>query len=537
MVLVVFLFLQTWRATLIPILTVPVSLIGVFALFPLLGFSINTLSLFGLVLAVGFVVDDAIVVVEAVERHIEEGMTARDATGKAIDEVKGPVVAIALSMAAVFVPVALIPGITGRLYQQFALTIAGSVLISAFTALSLSPALCAMLLRPRRASRGLLARFFGIFNRAFGSHTRGGYVRGASFLARKGSAPLVAGMLVAMGAATVFAGGRLPAGFVPTEDQGYLFVSAQLPDAASLQRTEAACKDVEAILATTPGIARYVSIAGFNLRSQSASTYSALFFVGLEPWERRKALGTSADEDRARAQQALSRSDPGNGDRLRASAHPGHRYRRRVRSHAAGPERRRNPGRPRRPDHPVRRSRQEASRDRGRVDHIPRRGPADLRPDRPGQGHKARVAVGDVYATLQAFMGNAYINEFNRFGRTWRVYLAAAPEYRVNAKEIDDFWVRAQGPKAAMVPLSSFVTIDHTAGPEFTNRYNLFRSAEITGSAAPDYRSGQAMKALEEVAQQTLPPDYSYAWSALSYQEASAPRPVPTFSWRSSSCS
>jgi HAE1 family hydrophobic/amphiphilic exporter-1 len=436
------------------------------------------------------------------------------------------VVAIAIILAAVFVPTAFIPGITGRLYQQFALTIAGSVLISAFTALSLSPALCALLLRPRRPTRGLLARFFGRFNHAF-DRTRGGYVRCAAFLARR--TLVVLGLLVVIGAATVLVGGRLPSGFVPSEDQGYLFVHAQLPDAASLQRTEAACKDIEGILATTPGIAHFDAIAGFNLLSQSSSTYSGLFFVSLKPWDERKGKETSADG----VALALNKRFHGLAQGTVFAFGPppiqgigtagGFDLMLQDRSGVGTPS---ELG-----DQAARFI--EAAKKRAEIGLITTTYRAAVpqifaKIDRD-KVLKQGVAVGDVYATLQAFMGNAYINEFNRFGRTWRVYLAAAPEYRVNAKEINDFWVRAQGPGGAMVPLSSFVTIEHTAGPEFTNRYNLFRSAEITGTAAPGFSSGQAMKALEEVAQQVLSSDYSHAWTALSYQEATAPNPAPTF--------
>ena len=525
-VLVVFVFLQTWRATLIPILTVPVSLIGVFVFFPPLGFSINTLSLFGLVLAIGFVVDDAIVVVEAVEHYIEEGMSAKDATVKALDDVSGPVVAIALSMSAVFIPVALIPGITGRLYQQFALTIAGSVLISAFTALSLSPALCAMLLRPRRPPKGLLSRFFARFNRAF-DRTRHGYVRITCWLTRKTFVTL--GVLALMGAAIVLTGSKLPQGFIPAEDQGYLFVQAQLPDAASLQRTEAVSREVEEILAATPGVAHYNAIAGYNLLSLSASTNSALFFVGLRPWDQRKGEQNSADG----IVLALN-------ERFHGIAE--------ATVFAFGPP-------------PIQGIGTAGGFDLMLQDRTGTGTPKDLgdqtarfvaatkkRPEigRIGTTYRAEVPeifakvdrdkvlkqgvpIADVYATLQAFMGAAYINEFNRFGRTWRVYLAAAPEYRISAKQIDNFWVRAQGPSGQLVPLSSFATIERDSGPEFTNRYNLYRSAELTGTAAPGYSSGQAMHALEEVAREILPREYSYSWTALSYQEANAPSPVPTF--------
>jgi HAE1 family hydrophobic/amphiphilic exporter-1 len=525
-VLVVFVFLQTWRATLIPILTVPVSLIGVFIFFPPLGFTINTLSLFGLVLAIGFVVDDAIVVVEAVEHHIEEGMSAKDATITALGEVSGPVVAVGLSMSAVFIPVALIPGISGRLYQQFALTIAGSVLISAFTALSLSPALCAMLLRPRRQPKGLLSRFFARFNRAF-DRTRHGYVRIVCWLTRKMLVTL--GMLALMVVAIVLTGSKLPTGFIPAEDQGYLFVQAQLPDAASLQRTDAVSHEVEEIVLATPGVAHINAITGYNILSSSASTNSALFFVNLRPWDERKGEQKSAEG----ILQALNQRFHG----IAAAT-----------VFAFGPP-------------PIQGIGTAGGFDLMLQDRTGTGTPKDLgdlttrfiaaAKKRPEIGLiattyraevpqifanvdrekvlKQNVSVADVYATLQAFMGAAYINEFNRFGRTWRVYLAAAPEYRVNAKQIDNFWVRAQGPKGELVPLASFVHIERTSGPEFTNRYNLYRSAELTGTSAPGYSSGQAMQALEEVAREILPREYSYAWTALSYQEANAPSPVPTF--------
>jgi HAE1 family hydrophobic/amphiphilic exporter-1 len=525
-VLVVYLFLQTWRSTLIPVLTVPVSLVGVFALFPPLGFSINTLSLFGLVLAIGFVVDDAIVVVEAVERYIEDGMSPGDATRKAMDDVSGPVIAIALSMSAVFVPVALIPGITGRLNQQFALTIAGAVLISAFTALSLSPALCALLLKPRKKSGRLLSRLFGVFNRAF-DRTRRGYVSVTSLLTQK--LVIVFGLLVLIGVTSVLMGGSLATGFLPTEDQGYLFVQAQLPDAASLQRTEAVAAEVESILAKTPGIRHFNAISGYNLLSQSASTSSALFFINLKPWEQRKTKETSADgvalalnkrfHEIAAARVFAFGPPPiqgvgtaGGFDLMlqdRSGTHSpqelGDQTTRFLEAAAKRPE-----------------IALASTTFRAEVPQI------FARVDRD-EVLKQDVPVADVYSTLQAFMGNAYINEFNRFGRTWRVYLAAAPEFRVSAKDIDDFWVRAQGPRGAMVPLSSFVRIEHTSGPEFTNRFNLFRSAEITGTAAPGYSTGQAMRALEQVARQVISPDFAYDWTALSYQEATAPSSVPTF--------
>src|SRR5271154_3012133 len=285
-VLVVYIFLQGWRATLIPLLAVPVSLIGTFAVFPLLGFSINTLSLFGLVLAIGLVVDDAIVVVEAVEHHMEHGLSPRDASFKAMEQVSSPVIAIALILAAVFIPTAFIPGITGRLYQQFAVTIAISVIFSAFNALTLSPALCALLLRPKKESRGPLRIFFGWFNSSFERATNG-YVNSSSLLIRKSPFSMLFLVLIAAGA--FFVGGKLPSSFLPQEDQGYLYAGIQLPDAASLQRTEAASAKVEAILAKMPGVSGSTTINGYNFLSGVSDTYSAFFFVTLKPWSQREA--------------------------------------------------------------------------------------------------------------------------------------------------------------------------------------------------------------------------------------------------------
>ena len=287
-ILVVFIFLQGFRATLIPLLAVPVSLVGTFAVFPLLGFSINTLSLFGLVLAIGLVVDDAIVVVEAVEHHIEQGLPPREATLKAMEEVSGPVVAIALILVAVFVPTAFIPGITGRMYQQFAVTIAVSVVISAFNALTLSPALAAMLLRPRRPTRGPLGAFFRWFNRWFGRATDG-YVRWSGVLMRRAVVTIL--LLAAMTGLIGFLGSKLPKGFIPQEDLGYLYLSLQLPAAASLQRTAAVCDQVDAILKTTPGVRYYTGVAGFSLLNAVFTTYSAFYFITLDPWDERTPKG------------------------------------------------------------------------------------------------------------------------------------------------------------------------------------------------------------------------------------------------------
>src|ERR1700691_5592170 len=289
-ILVVYLFLQDWRATLIPTLAVPVSLVGTFILFPLFGFSINTLSMFGLVLAIGLVVDDAIVVVEGVQHHIEEGLAPKDAARKAMEELSGPVVGIALVLASVFVPTAFIPGITGRLYQQFALTIAISVLLSAFNALTLSPALAGLLLRPvpegGSKHRGLLGKFFGVFNRYWERATEG-FVRWSDLVIRKGA--VVMAVLVVCGLAGIFVAKRLPSSFLPDEDQGYVYVSMQLPVASSMERTSEAGAEVEKVLANTPGVQYTTTVIGFNLLSFAQTTYNAFFFVTLKPWGDRKS--------------------------------------------------------------------------------------------------------------------------------------------------------------------------------------------------------------------------------------------------------
>src|SRR3984885_4866884 len=303
-ILVVYIFLQNWRATLIPIIAVPVSLIGTFAIFPALGFSINTLSLFGLVLAIGLVVDDAIVVVEAVEHHIEEGMTPKSATEKAMDEVGGPVVAIALILAAVFIPTALIPGITGRLYQQFAVTIAISVLISAFNALTLSPALASLLLKPKEEGekKGFLTRGYAVFNRFFGRTTES-FVHTSSVLINNSGLAMVALLLV--GAVAVFLGSRLPSGFLPTEDQGYMFLALQLPDGASAQRTDAAQQKISDALLKTPGVQGVIAVTNFSLLTQVQSTNAGFFFVSLKPWAVRKSKDQQLEYIQSHLQQQL----------------------------------------------------------------------------------------------------------------------------------------------------------------------------------------------------------------------------------------
>jgi HAE1 family hydrophobic/amphiphilic exporter-1 len=512
-VLVVFVFLQNLRATLIPLLTVPVSLVGAFALFPLLGFSVNTLSLFGLVLAIGLVVDDAIVVVEAVEHHIEGGMSPRDATERAMKEVSGPVVAIALILAAVFTPVAFMSGVTGRLYQQFALTIAISVLISAFNALTLSPALAAMLLKPKKATRGFFGKLGDGFNRGFGRATDG-YVSLNRRLIRKIAIPLV--LLAGVAGLAVVIGGKVPAGFVPDEDQGWAIFGVQLPDGASMQRTKAVFDKVNALLAKEPAIRTYNGVAGFSFFTRTAASYTGTGFIGMKPWEERKTPGESSDAILARLNRAFSQIPEARVFCVAPPAIPG--------ISAAGGF-----------------SLMLQDRSGGSYGFLAENvgkflAEAKKRPELAGlrpifspavpqlfatvdkdKALKQGVAISEIYNTLQTFLGGSYVNDFTRFGRQWRVFVQAEASDRTSASDIGKFYVR--NVKGDMVPLSSFVTVKQTSGPEYTVRFNLYRAVEIQGIQAPGYSSGQALQALEEVAKTTLPPEMGFTWNGLSYQE------------------
>ncbi len=516
-ILVVFLFLQNWRATIIPIVAVPVSLIGTFAIFPVLGFSINTLSLFGLVLAIGLVVDDAIVVVEAVEHHIEEGMTPRAATIQAMKEVSGPVVAIALILSSVFLPAAFIGGIQGRLNQQFAVTIAVSVLISAFNALTLSPALSAMILRPRKQSRGPLARFFGGFNRVFEKFTRG-YVSTSALLIRKAALSVV--LLLGFALFAGLLGKKLPSSFVPQEDAAYMLMNVQLPDASSLQRTDAVAKKIEKILGETKGVQYYNTIVGYSLLSSVSSSYGATFFSQLEEWDKRQGEGLTAAEiiqklnGRFRAEIPEANvfafqppPIPGLGTaggfslwlQDRSGQDPAFLEENLQKFLAAAKER---------PELANVNSTFRAAVPQVYVDV-----------DRD-KALKQGVAINEVYQTLQTFLGGSFVNQFNRFGRQWRVFLQAEAAERLTPEAIGQFFVRNND--GNMVPLSALVTVRQTSGAEYTQRFNLYRAAQVTGAAAPGYSSGQAMAALEDVARKTLPREMGYDWSDLSYQEKRA---------------
>ena len=520
--IVVFIFLQGWRATLIPLLAVPVSLIGTFVFFPLFGFSINTLSLFGLVLAIGLVVDDAIVVVEAVERHIEEGLSPRGAALKAMEEISGPVIGIALVLSAVFVPTIFIPGITGRLYQQFALTIAISVVLSAFNALTLSPALAALLLKPRTEAKGPMGRFFGWFNRGFDRATEG-YLRWSGVLIRKSAVTLV--VLLAAGAGAAFFSGKVPSSFLPTEDQGYLFMHLQLPNAASLERTEAAAEKVEQILFRTPGVKYTTRVAGFSLLSFVNSSYTGFFFVTLDDWKDRRSRATQYQEIVQHVNKELSKLPDGLALSFPPPAIPGvgtsggFTF---VLEDRAGKD--------------VPFLAQNVQKFMSAAAKRPEIAPglvSTFLPNIPQQFLsvdrekvlKQGVSLNDVYRTVQAYMGGLFINYFNRFGRQWQVYVEAEDQYRSNLDHIDQFYVRNN--RGAMVPLSAVANFESRYGPEFTMRYNLYRSAQIIGSAAPGYSSAQAMKALEETFDRTMSSEMGYDYMGMSFQEKKAQEGIP----------
>src|SRR5690349_14024813 len=431
-ILVVFIFLQGWRATLIPLLAVPVSLIGTFAVFPVLGFSINTLSLFGLVLAIGLVVDDAIVVVEAVEHNIEHGLSPKEAAFKAMEEVSGPVIGIALILAAVFVPTAFVPGITGRLYQQFAVTIAVSMLISAFNALTLSPALASKLLRPKKKSRGLLQRFFDWFNRVFGVATDK-FTTSCHFLIRKSLIAVI--ILVGFVFLAGMFGKAIPGSFLPEEDQGYFFAQVILPDSASLQRTDAVMKQCEEILKNTPGVEYYSTVTGLNFLSGVNTTYSGIFFISLKGWGERKApeeqynailKHVNVEFSKIAAARAFAFSPPAipgigtsggvtfmlqdrSGKDVAFLAEQVGKFvtAARERKELAGVTPMFSP-------------------------FVPQ---IFLNVDRE-KVLKQNIELSAVYQTLQTFMGSYFVNYFNRFGRQWQVFVQAEGDYRQDIQQV-----------------------------------------------------------------------------------------------------
>ncbi len=514
-ILVVFIFIQDWRATLIPTIAIPVSLVGAFMLFPLLGFTVNTLSLLGLVLAIGIVVDDAIVVVEAVQVKIEGGMSSREATVAAMKEVTAPVIATTLVLVAVFIPVASMGGITGRLYQQFAITIAVSVLFSSVNALTLSPALCSILLRKQKPMRGILGRFFGWFNRTLDKTTTG-YLRFTEKATKNIRRSIVFILILTLG--IVFIGKFIPGGFIPEEDMSYFFVNIQLPDAASLQRSDAITKKVEKILDGHKDVISYVTAAaGYSMLSGAMTPNSGFIFVSMKNWDKRNMTVNQfvyqinrEFHSKIKGAQVFAFGPPaipglgnGSGFSLMLQDKGGHT-----------------------PAFLAQQAQKfiAAAKKRPEIGSIfttyQANVPQKFLKINKDLALKAGVNLNDLYTTLGAFLGGTYVNDFNRFGRLYKTFIQAEPEYRVSQAGLDLFFVKNKEGKN--VPLSSLVTVKDTTGPDYTIRYNLFRSVELTGQPAEGYSSAQAMDALEEVAAKVLPKDMGYAWSNMSYQEKKA---------------
>jgi HAE1 family hydrophobic/amphiphilic exporter-1 len=513
-ILVVFIFIQDWRAALIPTIAIPVSLVAAFMVFPLIGFSINVLSLLGLVLAIGIVVDDAIVVVEAVQVNIENGMSPKDATVKAMSEVTAPIIATTLVLVAVFIPVAVMAGITGRLYQQFAITVAVSVVFSSINALTLSPALCSMLLRKREPSKGVLGRFFDRFNEGFDRLTNK-YVnltRVATVKTKRGL--LFLGIFVI---GIIFLAKLIPGGFMPNEDMGYLYVNIQLPDAASLQRSNEVTKKVENIIEQFDQVKFVTSAAGYSIFSGSYTTNAALLFVTLKDWDERDetaneivnllnaAFMTQINEAQVFAFGPPAIPGLGNGSGFtmmlqdRGGNTPEYLAQQSIKFIQAAMKR---------PE--------IGSAFTSYRANVPQRF-MEINTDKV---LKAGIPLENIYSTVGAFLGGTYVNDFTRFGRLYKAYIQAEPEYRQNQNQINFYYIKNSNGDS--VPLAGFVNISDIAGPDFTNRFNLYRSVELTGGPAPGYTSVQALTALEEVAAQVLPSDMSYAWSNMSYQEKAA---------------
>ncbi len=516
-ILVVFIFLQNWRATLIPLITVPVSLIGTFIFFPLLGFSVNVLSLFGLVLAIGIVVDDAIVVVEAVEHNMShKKMSPLDAAIEAMREVSGAVVAIALVLMAVFIPVAFIPGITGRLYQQFALTISVSVALSALNALTLSPALSALLLKPGFQSRGLLGLFFRGFNTGFDWSTNR-YLSIVRLLIRR---LVLVGITMGVVIFCIYKlNAMVPMGFLPTEDEGYFMIDVTLPPGASLTRTDEVITQAEKVIGGLHGIANYFSMGGMSMVSSIYASNVGSLFVVLEPWEERKTPELQAPAILQALRQKLSVIP---GGRVTAFDVPpikglGNAGGFNMKIQDMGGK-----------DIPALADATQrvvdAARERKEVAGVL----TTFSPNEPQLALAVNrdrcktlgVPVSSVFQVLQTFLGGYYLNDFNLYGRTFRVLMQAESQYRQNPEDIQQFYVRTGDGR--MVPMNELVTLTSVSGPLSVNRFNILRSADILGGPAPGYSSGQALAAMEETAAKVLPPGFRYDWTTMAYQEKKA---------------
>ena len=513
-VMVVFIFIQDWRATLIPTLAIPVSLIGAFMFFPGLGFTINVLSLLGLVLAIGIVVDDAIVVVEAVQVNIAKGMATKEATLDAMEKVTAPVIATTLVLIAVFIPVAGMAGITGLLYQQFAITIVVSVIVSSVNALTLSPALCSLLLKEPKPYGGPLGWFFKKFNSGM-DKTTDAYMSFTNVVTRKLKRSAIFIVLISIGAG-IF-GSLVPGGFIPEEDMGYFYVNVQLPNAASIQRTLETSKKVEDILSEIPEIQHVTNATGYSLLSSSMASNNAFLFISLKPWDERKltakevidkvnralAKGINQGQVFAFGPPAIPGLGNGSGFSIMIQDKGGNT-----------------------PEYLAKQTSEFVKKANARPEigkafttfqaNVPQRY-MDIDKEK---ALKLGVNLNDLYETVGAFMGGSYVNDFTRFGRLYKTYIQAEPEYRVDESQINNFFIK--NIKGEMVPLSTLATIRPISGPDYTNRFNLFRSVEVTGGPAPGFTSTDAMTALKEVAAEVLPSDITTSWNAMSYQENKA---------------
>jgi len=515
----VYIFLQDFRTTLIPAVTIPVSLVGTFAVMMAIGLSINTLSLFGLVLAIGIVVDDAIVVVENTMRLIDdEKLPAKEAAAKAMDQVTGPVIATTLVLLAVFVPTAMMGGITGRLYRQFALTIATATLFSSVNALTLSPALCGLLLRPSPAKRGW---FFSAFNWGFDKSTRG-YIGTVGMLVRRAGLVMVvfAGLL----AATVLLFDRVPGGFIPNEDQGYFLVNAQLPDGASLQRTQEVVDEINHVVKDMPGVAHVIAVSGYSGLDQLATINAGTLFVVLEPWGERNSGDLSVEDIIASVQPKLSNIEeaivlafsPPAIQGLGAAG--GFDFRLQDRGDAGLVELQQTG------DDLVASGSQDPRLTRMNNNFratVPQLY-ADV--DRV-QAKKLNIPLPTVFSTMQAYLGSAYVNDFNLFNRTYKVLVQAEGKYRSRISDIQNLDVRNE--QGQMIPLRTVLNVRDTAGPKTVYRYNMYPAATITGQAAGMFSSGEAITAMEQLAAETLPPAMGYQWSGETYQQLEAGNMAP----------
>jgi HAE1 family hydrophobic/amphiphilic exporter-1 len=508
--LVLLVFLQDWRATLIPAVAIPVSLIGTFAVMGAMGFSLNMLTLFGIVLAIGVVVDDAIVVVEATVVHIEKGLGPKAAAIKAMSEVSGPVVATTLVLLAVFVPSAFLPGITGQMNRQFALTIAVATVFSSINALTMSPALSALLLRPPPKKKNFFARGFdGLFR---GLET--GYA-GITRLLVRGAAFMMV-VFVALGAFTGWQFTKVPTGFLPVEDQGYVLTNVQLPDSASLERTNEVLDRIDGILKNTPGVSDWVSLGGFSMLDGSNASNAATIFVVFEPWAQRTTSKTSLDGILAHLRRELGGIREAIAFAFAPPAINGL-------GTTGGFQMQ---------------LQDQAGAGLGELDAMVREIVADAGSQaglaglnstfRPGvpqlfaevdrtKAKDLKVPLNVVFGTLQAYLGSAYVNDFNRFGRTWQVKVQADHQFRVEAQDIRRLEVRSSNGR--MIPMGTLVSVDRTLGPQTIQRYNLYPSAAITGTAAPGFSSGQALSLMEQLADRKLPPSMGFEWTGMSYQE------------------